>query len=279
MQTRACARCGKELSDPASKEMGIGPRCRGYDNTVLAKLMPSEPNEFEMAIRARGSWVSPIGAEKDFEEFLQMITSPALFKRADHRDVVRKAEILLSYGPEYSFRSDIVRMTVALGYLALVSVWEKEAAKGEAKAVLLDSPRCIEVSGPRPPAAAKQKFKNLGAIPKDRKEQVWRFYGNISLPEIERAVRCCYIALSSWPEIPDGTVLDAPPRRNPNGVCISRVEGNYLFLRCKYNGEFIAKLKANVPINSRSWVSSAKEWKINVPFHDAAMAIAEEIFG
>lgn len=143
---RACSRCGKELTDPASRECGVGPICRGKDNHLYAKLieanipmatalfMGTHPEELPLEVEGRF-----MTANKSFIKKMEKVQSAnedvtiMRLTGADFRDEVRTLDYILSFRVSSETRDKLVGVVRYLGYVGLAAVLSGEASKSSAK--------------------------------------------------------------------------------------------------------------------------------------------------
>ena len=143
---RACSRCGKELTDPASRECGVGPVCRGKDNHLYAKLiqanipmagalfMGTHPEELPLEVGERF-----MEANKSFIRKMEKAQSAnddvTIMKLdgSDFRDEVRTLDYILSFRTSTETRSKLINIVRHLGYVGLAGVLSGEASKSKAK--------------------------------------------------------------------------------------------------------------------------------------------------
>ena len=58
--SRHCSRCGDSLSDPISREIGVGPVCLKKDSVLLAKAQPANyPQALIFALTMRDDMLAP----------------------------------------------------------------------------------------------------------------------------------------------------------------------------------------------------------------------------
>lgn len=131
---RACSRCGKELTDAASMEAGVGPICRKLDNALLAKIIPANPG---LAKKLWGT-ISVLLAPPDTVHTLTMVadkvaTMPDVDDDCfggDWRETVKRIEWVLSHKLPDMMKTALYGFVEALGYSGLVAMWLGEAASG-----------------------------------------------------------------------------------------------------------------------------------------------------
>jgi hypothetical protein len=133
---RFCSRCGKDLTDAASQECGVGPVCRKMDNKLLAKCLPANPGVAKVAwamidFLAQPTTVIHVLALVDVKVATMSPVDDDTFGN-DWRDTVKQIEWVLSHtltGPTVTALHDFVS---ALGYTGLAALWKGDAATGKA---------------------------------------------------------------------------------------------------------------------------------------------------
>lgn len=139
---RACSRCGQELTDPASRECGVGPICRQKDNHLYAKtiqanlpgasaiILGTTADQFPAEVR--DTWT------KLTEYFLRQMTrsqqqTDLMFTGADFRETVRSIDWMLSFKMSHTLKSRLVKVVGYLGYPGLAGVLAGEASTTAAR--------------------------------------------------------------------------------------------------------------------------------------------------
>lgn len=143
---RSCSRCGLELTDPASRECGVGPICRAKDNHLYAKLISANlpvaasllygthPEELHedvaprfMALCEAFTKKATLAQSKNEDMFNLNLTG------SDFRDEVRELDFILSYRSSLETRKKLIGVVRALGYAGLAAVLSGDASKSKAK--------------------------------------------------------------------------------------------------------------------------------------------------
>jgi len=143
---RSCSRCGKELTDPASREAGVGPVCRQKDNHLYAKLIPANiPMAGALVLGIKSDQLHEECSQRWLnvrEEFIikmakvQQLNEDASIMRltgADFREEVRDIDWILSYRQSPEMKSHLINVVRYLGYPGLAAVLSGEASKSKAK--------------------------------------------------------------------------------------------------------------------------------------------------
>lgn len=157
---RFCSRCGKDLTDAASQECGVGPVCRKMDNKLLAKCLPANPGVAKVAwasidLLAQPALVVHAMAVVDAKVELMSPVDDDTFGN-DWRETVKRIEWVLSHtltSPTVDALHDFVS---ALGYTGLAALWKGDAATG--KAVVTFSNGRLSFAGPNN-KAGRTSFK------------------------------------------------------------------------------------------------------------------------
>ena len=143
---RHCSRCKKELTDPASRECGVGPICRQKDNHLYAKAIQANLPVAGALILGTHLEDLPPDLHKRFEgirdsflkksEKIQKANDDIMAMKltgADFRDEVRELDYCLSYVMSDTTRERLIKIVDALGYVGLASVLSGNASKSKAK--------------------------------------------------------------------------------------------------------------------------------------------------
>ena len=144
---RHCSRCGDELTDPASRESGVGPVCRRKDNHLYAKVIPA--NFAIASIRALSLKPEMLVPEcvKPWQKAQKLLLKRAEkaqqensdvtavnLRGQDLREVIRTLDYLCSFShPDTSVRRMCIDMIRALGYVGLAAVIDGQASTSPAK--------------------------------------------------------------------------------------------------------------------------------------------------
>lgn len=144
--SRICTRCGKELTDAASMEAGIGPICRDLDNALLARLIPSD------VVKARAVFdnvdLTAVAPEtlKTLNEVYGALFADDAMTREDWRVEVKRIEWSLSHPSNNYMRGDLTNVVAALGYIGLAALWNGEAKTGKAMITFMNSRIVIQAA-------------------------------------------------------------------------------------------------------------------------------------
>lgn len=288
---QVCGRCGKELTDPASRERGIGPVCRRLDNALLASRIPADLVEARQLVphalpldqyheTARNAVELALGAILDEDE-----------PKADWRDEIRHLEYALSWALPAQ-REPLLRIIEALGYVAVAAVHRGDAAKGKATVYsattrtwdAYGTPKTEEglflfFEGPRN-ASARETIRSIpgrrfhAAQHQESGKAAW------SVPASEAAAFQRFI-LSHYPnhQVVDAHAADleglvayaqasAPAAPTPAPAAPSKPavevvwgEDGWLVVRSPFCRSYVDELKALIPYKDRRWSATAKAWK------------------
>lgn len=151
--SRNCTRCGKDLTDAASQEAGIGPVCRDLDNALLARLIPSDLAKAQAAFENVDLTAVAPPTLKTLNEVYGALNADGAAAREDWRLEVKRIEWSLSYPANNYMRSDLTNVVAALGYIGLAALWSGEAKTGKAQVTFMNNRLVIQ--------AAKCKAANV----------------------------------------------------------------------------------------------------------------------
>ena len=139
---RFCSRCGDSLTDPASRECGVGPICRRKDTHLYAKTIAANFGiatiramsvvETDLASEVRQDWKAALKRLLKAAEKVANLTDDATIMRrtgADLREVVRACDLICSYAnPGRSVRNTMIDIINACGYVGLAAVISGQAS-------------------------------------------------------------------------------------------------------------------------------------------------------
>lgn len=279
---RACARCGKELTDAASMEAGIGPVCRKLDNALLAAKIPSD---LKFAIGSFKAIDAALLAAPTMATLVEV--ESALFADdagdcTDWRKTVKRVEWLLSWPTTPANAAALIGIVIGLGYIGLGSLLSGDASTGKTT-ITCESGR-LYLSGPRNKAGAKALKAIAG----------WKFHpadgedkARWSVPaKAGAALRMA--VLSYWPNhegldaalLEAATVLEAatPPPAPAKPKCAVTEANGTLWVVTPYHPGFIAALKS-LPYKDRGWDPGSKAWRVSAAHEAAVKKMIAEAFG
>ena len=144
---RRCSRCGDALTDPASRECGVGPVCRKKDTHLYAKTIVANfgiatvralsMHENMLASEVVDTWKDTVQKLLKAAEKVANITDDATIMQrtgADLRAVVRACDLICSYEhPDYNVRKIAIDVVQACGYIGLAAVLSGEASTSPSK--------------------------------------------------------------------------------------------------------------------------------------------------
>ena len=204
---RSCSRCGRELTDSASRECGVGPVCRKKDNAIFARQIPANLSTALVAVLEFSADSFHAEISESFEavrvEFLRKVEAArvefgadqmATIPGADFRDTVDWLDMSLSYRTSHAHRNLVIGLIDDLGYVSLASVLRGDACM---------SPATLELEGDR--VLLKGKSNKAGW-----KAMKSRFGANVKTPRYRgdttpysvhasNASQFVELALKHWP--------------------------------------------------------------------------------
>jgi hypothetical protein len=228
--SRHCHRCDKELTDAASLECGIGPICGKLDNKLLAQTIPMN---LAMAL-SHYSLVNVLTLDPEtiltFTNLEASLIDPNAFAKTDWRKEVKQIEWMLSFGQTFNNKGQLHDLVLALGYVGIVSLWNGEAATGEAT-VWFNADRLF-VCGPQNKAARTSIKKITG----------WKHYPNNIMTDAGVPMdKPSWSVPMEMHERFYRMVVSHYPNHNPIGPVMEKAKAA---LAVKIENEALAKLKA-----------------------------------
>ena len=299
---RRCTRCGRELSDPASLEYGIGPICRGRSNALLARTIPADLNAaatIAKTLRPVIATVPQAGKLLLLATLDQIqIAADSSRPQTDWRHAIRAIEIALSFDLDAKIHQALESLTLALGYVALVALWRDEVIKGKAKLkfdltrglLVLDSPSARN-------ATLRDIIKHSGGFYFRRERAfIWPATAHAKVREllprhwiglkddgVDEALQTAatwqppagWQPPTSWRGLMPNLQQRPRPSRPRPQVTITTLDDGALNLRTPYNEGFRQALN-NLPQRQRRWTGSV--WWIAPDAAAHAQALVAEHF-
>lgn len=295
---RHCSRCRKELTDPASRECGVGPVCRAKDNTLYAKTIRANlPAASAIVLGTHSSELPPEVQERwdSFKEkFLHQmqradLDTDLMFTGADFRDCVRDLDFIMSFHMGSSLQHRMVEIVRHLGYPGLAGVLAGEASVSKAKVwyengrVYLDGRACTagyrlmrrvpRIETPRyrghrvpysAPAAQVEAFLEIV-------QRCWPLYEG-DLDDIRES---CASFVASNPELgSDGQAL-------PEAQLVYRTDDlliKFPWVRGARMYDLINKIKNDIPSSDRRYDPETKVWSCKKQHLATAKAALRLVF-
>ena len=275
MANRTCARCGKDLTDAASMEVGTGPICRKMDNALLAATIPAN---VEAAIKAWGN-VANLPSECQ-------LTSDRVWadlnegSSIDWRATVKRLEWLASWGNVVQV-TEITSVIRALGYVGLANMIGGDAASG--KASIRAHEGRLYIQGPNNKAGrmAIKAIQGRRFHPADSSKGTRAEW---SVPS-NQGEAFKLVVISHWPNhegltesldviasLPVSTTAEVSAPKAPSAR-METVSGGFM-VYTPYNPDFVSAIKA-IAYRNRKWVPASKAWFVtpDMSFHVRSLVL------
>lgn len=142
---RFCSRCQRDLEDPISSDIGIGPVCRGKSNVLFAKSIPANyafATAVLLGIRAE---MLPEAVLPRFEIMKDMLITKASKAQQsnfdvevirldgqDLRNIIKEIDWIMSWKMDPAARKFFIKVVGFLGYVGLAGVLSQEASTSPA---------------------------------------------------------------------------------------------------------------------------------------------------
>ncbi len=281
--SRCCSRCGKELTDAASMNEGVGPVCRKLDNELLATVIPSDVAAACQEYKAIDALSLPAECVKAFCEVEAALVAENAKFTLDFRKPVKQIEWILSFNLSYGTRAHFIGIVRELGYLGLASLWKGEAATGKAliafksERLFIQAPRnksariALRKLSPRFHAATQTEKAEWSVAPERAHEfrlWVWTYYPNHE--NLDSAIQAATLFVAMKPTVSSEaktvTPSDTAVVTKPSEPLISVVEvGSILRIKTPFKDAFISRIKS-LPYSARRWVSLDRVWEVDVKY-------------
>jgi hypothetical protein len=301
--SRHCFRCSLPLTDAASLNEGIGPICRKLDNSILARLIPSDMAKVLAAYRTVDVLSLTPETLDTFMALEAAFRADDAPTREDWRKEVKRIEWILSHHQTYLNIEALKAVVLGLGYVGIVSLWSGEAATGLASVFAIDGRLFFQ--GPQN-KAGRIAFKKIYGFKfhpasSDFPKACWSFpadkfrevrlavithYPNFSglleavevaqaLVEEQKALEAAKLA--ALPPV----VVAAPVTPPAPANIISLVEvGDTLKVKTPFRTSYIAELRST-PKDAlpRKWNADEKVWEFPVSHKAKVEALVQKHYG
>ena len=282
MTIRHCSRCGKELTDAASKDCGVGPVCRQMDNHVYAVLLPANTaaalDEVMVAVESNP-------APETLDTLTKVVDALMVTETADWRLQVNRMDWALSYVQPVVVKDSLIGAMKALGYVGLAMICDGKAATGEATLVVANGR--LVLHGPNNAHARLAMKKIVGWRFEKANKNAWTFP-----PSAFEAVKNVMIAYYpnhtiDWAQVwSDATAASliakavvtanpAPAKTAPTTKVV--VKATIVEAWTPYSTGFVNAIKAELPIKERRFVQG--RWEADAKHLDAVVALIEKHYG
>lgn len=301
---RSCSRCGQELTDPASRECGVGPVCRKKDNHLYAKiiaanipmsgalLMSITSDELPKEIQGRFKALKE-GMTSRFAQIQTENEDATAFRisGSDFREEIRELDYFLSYRTSPEIRDRLIAIVRNMGYVGLAAVLSGEASKSKAKVWFEDGRVYLQGTGCTP------GWKKMKKIPGVKTPQ---YYGEKAPYSAPAAYAGAFLSviIEHWPLYDadlDEIRIAAQQWMTNNPQLVEQEEevrtalatithrSHDFVLSFPWSNEhdtrgMIAKLKL-IPKGDRSYDPTTKNWLFRPTQLNRVLTIVEEHFG
>ena len=274
--SRNCVRCGKDLTDAASMEVGIGPICRKLDNAVLAQTFDAKPADALLHILT----VKPESLATETQPtFLKMREALMTEDTSDYRTSIKRMEWMLSFPQTRDAAFNAFCNTAhALGYHGIVALWQGDASKSMATVTYLAGR--IHVAGPKNPTF-RVEVKKLGGFfhpAVGDAKPTWSVAAS-KAQDIAKLIKTYYPLNEGLTDALKLAAAAPAALMGPNMAQKPKPQVHVLLVNDKYkvftpfNKEFVDAIKYEVPAKSRSWSPTEKCWEVEKTYLNTLKAL------
>lgn len=306
---RYCSRCGDALTDPASRECGVGPVCRKKDTHLYAKTIVANfglatvramsVREEMLAPEVVSVWKAAVKRLlKAAEKVANLTDDMTIMQRtgADLREVVRACDLVCSYeNPTPIVRSTVVDVVRACGYVGLAAVLSGEASTSPSRVWFENGRVYMSGLGNKSGWAAMRQIPGV-LTPKYRGDrapysvpavQAARFLENVRRywPMYEGDIAALATEAATWVQNNQAVATAAAASTAPVHVFGINTRSqdfvvNFPWVRNANMTGFMAQLKT-IPANQRNYNPATKSWSFTIANLDRVIEIARTsgIFG
>ena len=299
---RFCSRCGDALTDPASRECGVGPVCRRKDTHLYAKTIAANfgiatvramsVREDDLAPEVRSSWKAALKRLLKAAEKVANLTDDATIMRrtgADLREVIRACDLICSYAnPGHSVRGTMVDIINACGYVGLAAVISGQASTSPSRVWLENGRVFMSGLGNKSGWAAMRQIPGI-VTPRNRGDrspysapaaQAATFLANVRRfwPMYEGDIAVIANEAAAWvaanPEIAQRAAASTAPV-NPFVATVRTADFtvNFPWVRGANMMGFMSQLKT-IPANERSYDPATRTWSFTLAHLDRVLDMA-----
>lgn len=307
--SRNCTRCGKDLTDAASMEAGIGPICRDLDNALLARLIPSDLDKAKAAFDNVDLTAVAPETLKTLNEVYGALFADGAAAREDWRLEVKRIEWALSYPANNYMRADLTNVVGALGYVGLAALWSGEAKTGKAQVTFMNNRLVIQAAKCKAATATfrsiqGRQFHSVGTLtpkaawsfPATAHDAVYlaviKHYPNFeglseaiaqarkfSAPAPAPGIVVPGVVVITDIPAPAPVLVEAPAPVKAAPKCSITPVGVLLKVSSPYNPAFISDLKAQVKWTDRRWNAGEKVWEVTVNEESKVKGLLSKHYG
>jgi hypothetical protein len=306
---RYCSRCGDALTDPASRECGVGPVCRKKDTHLYAKTIVANFGLATVrAMSVRDEMLAPEVVSvwkaavkrllKSAEKVANLTDDMTIMQRtgADLREVVRACDLVCSYeNPTPIVRSTVVDVVRACGYVGLAAVLSGEASTSPSRVWFENGRVYMTGLGNKSGWAAMRQIPGI-LTPKYRGDrapysapaaQAVSFLNNVRRfwPMYEGDIAAIATEAATWVQNNQAVATAAAASTAPVHVfgITTRTQDFVVTFPWVRGGNmmgFMAQLKT-IPANQRNYNPDTKSWSFTLANLDRVIEIARSsgIFG
>lgn len=284
--SRACAVCGKELTDAVSINEGIGPWCRHKANEVLAKEIPADLDAAAEVV-AKITQVLPSVHETARPTLALALAEINAGLTLDWRETVKRLAWVASWKPTDAVKALVVELVAALGYIGFAGLLTQEASTGEARAFLHEGR--VHLEGPRNKAGATAIKANVKG---------YKFHAAGSIPGVDKATWSAPVASfeafskttqTYWPLITGlaavaeqiallGDVVETTPEAPKAVVTFEDGKVGWFVLRSPKNWNFVNALKC-LHYKDRAWNPTLTAWEVRTIHAKHVATLVKEHYG
>lgn len=296
---RFCSRCGDALTDPASRECGVGPVCRRKDTHLYAKTIAANFGiatiramsvvETDLAPEVRDTWKAAVKRLLKAAEKVANLTDDATIMRrtgADLREVIRACDLICSYAnPGRSVRSTMVDIINACGYVGLAAVISGQASTSPSRVWFENGRLFMSGLGNKSGWAAMRQIPGI-VTPRNRGDrspysapatEATAFLANVRRfwPMYEGDIAALAATAATW--VASNPVLAAAPAApvNPFVATVRTADFtvNFPWVRGANMMGFMSQLKT-IPANERSYDAPTRTWSFTLAHLDRVLDMA-----
>lgn len=269
--TGNCSRCGRELTDSASINAGIGPVCRGLANKILAMEMPTAWDaERVQALLFVPAEVFPAATQERWAAvYAKIFTSKGMgqleaFKGEDWRKTVQELVFFMSVAPTNAVVEALLGAIRGLGYERYAAYICGESSSGESSMGVVWG--VIWFKGPYNKIGV-YKLRLEARAQWNDKEKCW---------EVSKAFYQTFVRIVAiyWPFTKGMSEAIAQAK----APYLLRQRADMFCLWAPYKAEFVAEMKAAIPRGERVYEPDEHLWIIDETSKDTLLSLLSKHF-